>query len=286
MWTSGRRNGYARQVTANDKAFDLLDFIVDAKEPPGLTQLVQMSALKKATVRRLLLGHMRQGFVRQDSQKRYLPGLRLLDMAAVAFDSLDLVSEAREVVEGLSDQVPGTLTFAVYADRHLHVALSLASSDPYRVAGRGLGSTGLYATAAGKAVLAFLPPPDVGWLLGPGPWTRYTPNTIGDVDSLAHDLTQVAQCGYALNNEESRLGLRCLAVPIRGHLGRPVAVISISVATSQTSVEDLRQATEPMLFAADTISARIGGPPATLRTIPLGSARDEDDGTIQTSNDQ
>jgi hypothetical protein len=69
-------------------------------------------------------------------------------------------------------------------------------------------------------------------------------------------------------------------------LGRPVAVISISVATSQTSVEDLRQATEPMLFAADTISARIGGPPATLRTIPLGSARDEDDGTIQTSNDQ
>ena len=274
-------------MTATDKAFELLDFIVGAENPPGLLQLVEMSALKKATVRRSLIALVQQGFVRQDSQRRYHPGLRPLDLATVALDSLALAFEARDVVDALCDQVSGTLTLAEYADGQLKVLLTLASSDPYRVAGRGLESTGFHATAAGKAILACLPRPDVRWALGPEPFPLYTPNTLMGFDALDSELKQIADQGYALNDEESRLGVRCVAVTIRNHLNRPAAVLSVSVATSQASIEDLHRAAHPLLLAAHAISDRIGGSSETrhISPAPNNSQASESGAKYSVTND-
>ncbi len=249
-------------VTASDKAFDLLELITTAPTPLGLGEVVRMSGLKHATVRRSLLGLARQGLVHQNDKRAYVPGLRLLDLTALALDHLDLAREAEKVLRELCNTVPGTVTLAVYSEKHLAVALSLVSSEPYRVAGRGLAFAGLHATAAGKAVLAHLSRPDADWVLGPNPLPRYTPHTITKREILSAQLATIARRGFALNDQESLLGVRCLAAPVWNHLGRPTATVSVAVAVSQVSLAELGRAAGDVCRAAHVITDRIGGSPA------------------------
>ncbi len=254
---------YSCAVTATDKAFELLALISAAPRPQRLLDVVKASGLKQATVRRSLVGLARQGLVRQDARKAYLPGLHILDLAAVALDRMDFAAEAEGALRALSVDVPGTITLALYRDRQLSIASTLASSEPYRVAGRGIESTGFHATAAGKAIIAHLPPPDVGWLLGPGPLPRYTPHTITAVEVLLQELAHVAARGFAINDQESRIGVRCLAAPIWNHLAHPMGAVTVTVAASQCTVDELIPSAAVVRSAAAAISSSMGGlPPA------------------------
>ena len=69
-----------------------------------------------------------------------------------------------------------------------------------------------HATGLGKALLAALPEEDVPALLGSKPLTRLTVNTIGDVETLMEELSRIRERGFAFNNEETAIGLKCVAV--------------------------------------------------------------------------
>ncbi|WP_031469487.1 IclR family transcriptional regulator [Sciscionella sediminilitoris] len=247
-------------MTANDRAFDLLEMIIESPEPRGLGELVSASGLTKPTVRRLLLGLEGQGFVRQDAQRRYVVGARVLDVAATALGNVDLVADSQGVLSDLRSRLSATVTLSVYADRQLHPAATLAPNAPYKVAGRGVAATGLHATAAGKSVLACLSDADVGWLLGTGELERYTAGTVTDPGELRAQLGEVLRRGYAVNDEESQPGVRCVAAPVRNYLSRPMAAVSVSVAASQGGGEWLTEQGSLVAAAADEIGSWFGGP--------------------------
>ncbi|MFQ6331753.1 IclR family transcriptional regulator [Nocardia sp. CWNU-33] len=247
-------------MTANDRAFDLLRAVVAAPSPQGLGELVVSSGLTKPTVRRLLVALDRLGFVRQDAKRRYVAGAGILDLAAAALERIDLAGEAQEVLAGLRTTMAGTVALSEYVDGRLVVVSTLAPNGPYKVAGRGVTNTGLHATATGKAVLAFLPAADTVWLLGNNPLERYTEHTLADITALRGQLREIAGLGFAINDQESRAGVRCIAAPVRNHLARPVAVVSVSVAAAQVSVAALCKHSAQLMEAADAISDGIGGP--------------------------
>jgi len=237
-----------------------LDVIVESPTSPSLTELVTASGLTKPTVRRLLLGLAAQGFVRQDQFRRYTAGARLLDVAATALERYDFPNESQDALQSLQDAVAGTVALAEYTDRQLSVAATLTPATPYKVAARRIGSVGLHASAAGKTILAFLPRADVHWLLGSAPLTRYTANTLTTVDDVLSELREIAGRGYAINNEESQLGVRCVSAVVRNHLALPVAAVSVAMASSQSSLGHARREAVKVVAAADTITRRIGGP--------------------------
>jgi DNA-binding IclR family transcriptional regulator len=239
-------------VSANDRAFELLNAVLGAPAPPGLIELVSSSGLTKPTVRRL--------FVRQNEQRQYVPGAKILDLAATALERIDFATEFADILAALPVRVPATVTLSVYADRRLLTVSTLSSNRPYRVAGRSASSFGLHATAGGKAILAYLPDADVNSLLCAEPMESYTKNTLIKPADLRKALADTARRGYALNDEESQCGVRCIAVPVRNHLAHPAAVLAMSVATSQVSLTVLRKESHDLIGAADAISEAIGGP--------------------------
>jgi IclR family acetate operon transcriptional repressor len=93
----------------------------------------------------------------------------------------------------------------------------------------------LYCTAVGKALLSDAEPIRVRTLIGSAPLTRYSPNTITNLEMLMTELHRTRDRGYAFDDEELHAGVRCIAAAVRDHSGTIVAAVR------QTAVELSRE---------------------------------------------
>jgi DNA-binding IclR family transcriptional regulator len=113
----------------------------------------------------------------------------------------------------------------------------------------------------GKALLAFQPTEVVQQVIENG-LKRYTENTITEAAALLAELAMVRQKGYAVDDEEIEVGLRCVAAPIRDHTGQVTAAISVAAPVQRMSKKQVQQTIPSVVAAAETISRRLGYMPA------------------------
>ena len=85
----------------------------------------------------------------------------------------------------------------------------------------------MYCTGLGKALLAFMPEEEQ-LKYAPDEFVKFTENTLTSKEELLEDLRRIRERGYSIDNMEHEYGVACVAVPIFGHDGTPVAAISIS----------------------------------------------------------
>jgi DNA-binding IclR family transcriptional regulator len=122
----------------------------------------------------------------------------------------------------------------------------------------GLGSRApAHCTSVGKALLAFQSPEVVQQVIDAG-LRRYTVNTIVDGEALKTELATIRARGYALDDEEIELGLRCVAAPIRDHSGQVIAAISVAAPVQRMSKKNVQSTIPSVVAASDAISRRLG----------------------------
>jgi IclR family KDG regulon transcriptional repressor len=114
-----------------------------------------------------------------------------------------------------------------------------------------------YCTAEGQAILAFQAPEVVDAVISAGLAVR-TPQTVTDADKLKRVLETVRQRGYAIEFEESELGMRCIAAPLRNDAGEVVAAIGLGGPASRLSKKALATFVPHVVATAAAISARLG----------------------------
>lgn len=105
-------------------------------------------------------------------------------------------------------------------------------AKPYRMASRIGMAVPLHCTAIGKAALAALPESEVRALLIRTPPRARTPRTITDPERLIAHLTEVRERGWAVDDEENEVGVRCVGAAVRDHTRRVVGAVSVSQLTS------------------------------------------------------
>jgi DNA-binding IclR family transcriptional regulator len=110
----------------------------------------------------------------------------------------------------------------------------------------------------GKALLAWKELKEVRNLLGEGCLDAFTQNTLTEVDDLVRHLETVRSKGYALDNEEREIGVRCVTAPIRDHNGEVMAALSLSAPSSRLPNERVEQTAARVKGAADEVSLRLG----------------------------
>ena len=116
-----------------------------------------------------------------------------------------------------------------------------AESSPMRMSSRvGLRSP-LYCTGVGKAILATLPEAEVEEIWRNSRPEKVTGRTMTDLDVLKAQLEMVHRCGYAIDDEENELGIRCVALAIPGPGGRADSAFSISGLAPYMTAERIRR---------------------------------------------
>jgi IclR family acetate operon transcriptional repressor len=214
----------ASGVRSLERAFELLEHLADAGGQLALTELAEVSGLPMPTIYRLMRTLVNRGYVRQDASKRYALGPRLIRIGETAGRLLG--AWAQPSLAKLVDEVGETANMAVLdGDEVVYVAQvpSRHSMRMFTEVGRRVNP---HCTGVGKALLAQLPESAAEEIVGRTGMPVRTAHTITDPARLLAELARIRKLGYALDDEEQEIGVRCVAVPL---IGTPtLAAISIS----------------------------------------------------------
>lgn len=224
MSTDPRRAQQGGGVQSVERTFELLELMADAGGEVALSDLADKSGLPLPTIHRIVRTLVARGYVRQQPSRRYALGPGLIRLGETA--SRALGTWARPYLAQLTEATGETSNMAVLdADQIVYVAQvpSQHSMRMFTEVGRRVDA---HATAVGKAVLATLPTDPVHQLLSRIRMRSHTERTVTTVDDMWTELSQVQHQGYAVDDGEQEVGVRCYAVALPNTPAR--AAISIS----------------------------------------------------------
>jgi DNA-binding IclR family transcriptional regulator len=240
------------------RAATILELLAEGADGLGVTELGRRLGVHKATASRLVATLAEHGLVERDQvTEKYRLGFGIVRLAALVSAGLDVVRQARPVLQRLAEETGDTVNLAVLdGDRVVNIDQITASHLVVNVSWVGK-RTPLHCTSNGKVLLAYLPERDRDRLLR-GRLERLTPNTITDRDLLGAQLLETEVRGYAHTMEELEVGLNAVAAPVRDSSGAVVAAVSVSGPAyrfTRARIPDVgRQARE----AGTEISRRMG----------------------------
>jgi len=223
------------RVQSVDRVFTLLECLADASGALTLSELAELTQLPMPTIHRLLRFLTGQGYVRQEPSKRYSVGLRMIRLGQSA--NRGLGSWAAPYLAGLVEKYGETSNMAILeGDTCVYVAQvpSPQSMRMFTEVGRVVMA---HCTGVGKAILSELSDEEVRALLERTGMPARTEHTLTTPAKMLTALAQARQVGYALDDGEQELGVRCIAVPIKDLPFQ--AAVSVSGPSSRVLSKDV-----------------------------------------------
>jgi DNA-binding IclR family transcriptional regulator len=241
-------------VPALGRGFAILDLL--AKEPGlSFTEIHKRLGLPKSSAHHLVASLVDLGMLQCQADGGYVLGLRLFELGAAAAGQRRIDREAHPVLTALAWKETLTCHLGVL-EGHQAVYLSKVECDQEIKVNTWIGKRlCLNRSALGKALIAWLPDAEIAELATHVDWEAKTAKTIGDVDGLRADLALVRQRGWALDDEEDVLNIRCIAAPVHDEKGRVIAAISAVGTVLQMVDERLEPLAAKVIEAAAKISA-------------------------------
>jgi IclR family acetate operon transcriptional repressor len=243
----------ASGVHSIQRTFELLEAMADAGGLIGLSELAERVGLPKPTVHRLVRTLVALGYVRQEPSRDYALGPRLARLVDASSKLLGLWAAPH--LHAVVTELGESANFAMLDGDHVVDV----SEVPGRHAMRMVSEVGRRAlphcTAAGKAMLAQLSPGQARAIVQRTGMPSFTPATITDPAAFAVELDRVRECGYATDDEEQELGVRCVAVAVPGVPGR--AAVSISAPLTRMTDELIRRAIPILTEAAGKLAGEL-----------------------------
>jgi IclR family acetate operon transcriptional repressor len=239
-------------VQSLDRAFELLELMAAAGGEVALSQLAAASGLPVPTIHRIVRTLVSSGYVLQLPSRRYALGPRLIGLGESASRTVE--SWAAPHLLALAESSGETANLAML-DGEMVVYVAQAPSSRHTV--RMFTEVGrrVYAhcTGVGKALLAQLPADEVRRIVATAGMPARTDNSITDVDSLLSELERVRTLGYAVDDGEQEVGVRCVAVAVPGS---PTSALSVSGPASRVTYEAVGVIVPVLLDAADGLAGR------------------------------
>jgi len=249
------------QVSTLTRALDILETFTLQTPELSLSEIADRAGLPLSTATRLIVTLQERGYLeRLPDSDRYRIGVRVFELGNVYLQSASLEAEARPVLQRLAQECNQTANLGIRDGCDVvHIAV-LPPDRPIRFWATVGQRARLHHTGLGKVLLAGLDDDAVAALYGDQPLPALTPNTITSLEALLKHLEQVRRDGYALDDEESDIGLRCIAAPIRDHAGAVVAAVSISGPAFELDRDTVNRYIPIVIAASEEISARLGYP--------------------------
>ncbi|MEM9205943.1 MAG: HTH-type transcriptional regulator BhcR [Pseudomonadota bacterium] len=261
----GRPRGQKKEgqgsVAALEKAITVLQVLSRAKGL-SLTELSQRADLPTATAYRILTTLEAKGVVHfEDAAQLWSIGIEAFRIGSAFLSRTDILEESRPVMQALSAEVNETANLAILDGTEVVFVSQVETDQPIRAFFRPGTRGRVHASGIGKALLAFSEESVRERIVSSAPLDGFTQTTITNREALKLDLSAIRARGFAIDNEERTVGMRCIAAPIFDQTGRPVAGISVSGPSVRMPVESDDNIGAAVKRAASEISQAIGGTP-------------------------
>lgn len=248
-----------REVKSAARTVEILEFLAARQNRPvRLRELSEALGVPRSSLHALLRTLVSYGWVRADSTGTlYGIGIRALLAGTTYLDTDPYLPLVTPFLDDLREQMDETFHYGRLDGLDVVYLATRESSQylrPYSRVGRRLPA---YATSLGKAILAEIPE-DERRRHVPAELTPVTSRTITDHGALRDELHLTRERGFAVDNEENTLGLRCFAVAL--HYVEPATdAISVSIPLARLTPEREAEIVEALRQVSGKIT-RIVGP--------------------------
>lgn len=215
-------------IQSVDKALHILDLFIDHDEL-GISEISRMTMMGKSTVARLIFSLAKSNFLKKnEATNKYRLGMKLSYFGTLVNERDELAKHADEMMVSLSKKHQLSCHLVVLEGQNIRFIHKINSGQIINMKSRIGGTMPAYCTATGKSIIANLPSEKRNKLVASMSLEVWTKNTITEKDELLEELTKIQKQGFSEDNEESELGLCCLAVPIFDFSGHVIASVSLS----------------------------------------------------------
>lgn len=246
-------------VQSIDRALSILEVLSDYSEGLGVTEISEQVNLHKSTVYRLLTTLIYKGYVVQDAEtNKYGITLKLFELGSKKVESMDLLSVSKEYTKKLMESVNEVVHLVVREGSEIVYIDKVEANNTIMMASTIGKRSPMYCTSVGKAILAHLPEKKVKEIWDNSKIVKYTDYTITNFEELKTELEDIRQKGYAVDNEENEIGVRCIGVPIFNRHGKVEAAISISGPAIRVTESKISNFSIKVMNTASLISRELG----------------------------
>jgi len=229
-------------IQSAERIFSVLELITQ-KGQLGVMEISTTLNLNKSTVHRLLASLISMGYVRQDpASGKYTLTFKLLSLAEAFRSKIDVVSIAHPYLEQIMEKSKETVHLVQWEGSEVvYIDKVESNSSSVRMVSRiGLRQP-MYCTAVGKVILSSISEDEVRKIWEESNIKKLTKNTIVDFEVLLNELELIRKRGYAVDNEENEIGVRCMAVYIKDYRGKAVNAFSISAPVNRMTDERIER---------------------------------------------
>src|SRR5689334_10558839 len=254
--TAGKGGERTGGVQSLERAFAILETMADAGGVISLSPAANEPHLPLPAILRLVRTLVDLGYVRQEASRQYSLGPRLIRLGETT--SRMVGRWARPHMEQLAHELGESVNLAMLdGDQVVYVGQVMASRNSMRMFTEVGRRVLPHSTGVGKAIMADMDPNQVRALLARTGMPARTEHTITDPEAFAAELGRTRERGYALDEGEQEVGVRCVAVAIPG-APQPLA-LSVSGPLPRMTDAFIESAAPPMHEAAAAIASEMRG---------------------------
>lgn len=224
----------------------------------GISMLSKRLTLAKSTVHRLATTLTAEGMLEQNPETgKYRLGINLFILGTLVRRRLDVSNLSKPFLTMLREQCRETVHLAVLNDVNILYLYNMESREAIRMKSYIGTMKPAFCTAEGRAIVAFSSNDLINRILM-SPLEKRTNETVLDAAKLHKIFTDVRNQGYAVDDEESEIGMRGIAAPLRDNTGEVIAAIGIGGPSQRLTLKKLRGLAPLLLNTAGAISAQLG----------------------------
>jgi len=234
-------------MTSLARGLAVVQAFSDSRKPQTIAQISQKTGIPRAAVRRCLFTLQQLGYVDAELNNFSLRP-KVLTLGYSYLSSTPLTVSSQPYLNAISRDLGESCSIAVLDDGEVLYVARSAASRVMSVALNTGSRLPAYCTSLGRVMLAYLSADQLDAYFARARLRPMTEKTVTNQKRLRELLAGVRQDGYAINDEELELGLRSIAVPVRGASGQVVAALNVGAQAARVSVDRMREQFLPVLL--------------------------------------
>ncbi|MBZ9938464.1 IclR family transcriptional regulator [Mesorhizobium sp. BR1-1-16] len=251
------RSGSVQSV---DRALSLLEALGEDEEGCRLIDLAGRTNLSPSTAHRLLTTLQKRQFVQFDSTEGlWHVGRQSFIVGARFVRRRNFVATALPYLRRLRDLTRETANLGYIEDGEVVVLSQVESREIMRAISRVGGHVPIVNSGLGKAILATYSPAEVAASVAVRGMQRFTQKSILRMSALKQELERVRSSGYAVDDEEYQVGLRCIAATVYDSHSEVLCAVSVSGLTARLTYERVEPVGEVVAQIARELTISLGG---------------------------
>jgi IclR family pca regulon transcriptional regulator len=234
-------------MTSLARGLAVIKAFSDQRRAMTIAQLSHKTGIPRAAVRRCLYTLKQLGYADAEANNFYLKP-KILSLGYSYLSSTPLTISAQPALNEISRKLNESCSLGVLED---HEVIYISRSQSSRVMSVALNAGSripAYCSSMGRVLLSTFSEDELSAYFSATRMVAFTDRTVTDESQLRDILNDVRQRGYAVVEEELEIGLRSIAVPVRGASGMPVAALCIGAQVGRADRTQLEQGFLPLLL--------------------------------------